>query len=215
MDNRPQSRPSCMLPTAPSRPQWTHGLDATLPEGTGTANTMVTGTPSGDASADSESADPALGDGAGADINNPTPPADTADVLETCPVMAEGKCWGHNSYRNGHVRSGCGYSIGRGIVPSPRFSPRFLPPPTGGSAPLSNTPKQKAFDSWRRDFFSLRRTSPTWRSCQPPNGTTPPLLSREYYRARVAGFFPLPSKSPATLLTPITLPNSAPLPETT
>lgn len=75
---------------------------------------------------DSESANPALVDDAGMVVSNPTPPTDTANILEMCPVTARGKVAdaGDNSYRN-HVCPRCRYGVGCGVVPSPWFPPPY------------------------------------------------------------------------------------------
>jgi len=154
---------------------------------------------------DSESANPALVDDAGMVVSNPTPPTDTANILEMCLVTAGGKVAdaGDNSYRN-HVRPrrrlwDCPLSP----VPSPH---RQL------GLPEHHT-ETEAEDETSSPSAALPQPG------TPVNRLTEPhhLSSREYYRAGVvAGCFLLPSKSPpASLLTQITPPNSAPLLETT
>ena len=42
-------------------------------------------------------------------------------------------------------------------------------------AAKDSAPKQRALEDWKkRDYPTLNRGSPAWRSCQPPDGTTPP-----------------------------------------
>jgi len=162
---------------------------------------------------DSELANPALVDDAGVVVSNPTPPTDTANIFEMCPVMAGGRVAdaGDNSYRNDHVWPGCRCGVGCGVVPSPRFSPQFLPPHRWLGHPEHHI-ETEAEDETSSPSAALPQPG------TPVNCLTEPhhLSSREYYCAGVvAGFFLLPSKSPpASLLTQITLPNSALLLET-
>jgi len=42
--------------------------------------------------------------------------------------------------------------------------------PTSGPSPSY---RQQVMDDWRRDLSSLDRSSPAWRSCEPPDGSSP------------------------------------------